>query len=119
VQFKHFIQGQNIVPGPVEAGPWAYPSPCIWCVFSTSQLFGILRAKRANIIAVTLEKEGILIHIQRAQEIAASPVMAHVTYNGAPIYIQHVDEKNELARVYLLDRPEHEIDVPLQYLEEG
>ncbi|PEI91022.1 small, acid-soluble spore protein, H family, partial [Bacillus toyonensis] len=24
---------------------------------------------------------------QRAQEIAASPVMANVTYNGVPIYI--------------------------------
>ncbi|WP_134683299.1 small acid-soluble spore protein H [Brevibacillus migulae] len=58
------------------------------------------------------------MHIQRAQEIAASPVMAQVTYNGKPIYIQHVDEKNELARIYLLDQPEHEIDVPLQQLTE-
>jgi len=37
---------------------------------------------------------------QRAQEIAASPVMAHVTYLGTPIYIQNVDEQNETARIY-------------------
>jgi len=56
---------------------------------------------------------------QRAQQIAASPVMADVTYNGSPIYIQHVDEENDTARVYPLDRPEDEQTVPLSSLTEN
>lgn len=53
---------------------------------------------------------------QRAMEIAASPVMANVTYNGVPIYIQHVDENNETARIYPLSQPEDEQEVPLNGL---
>ena len=53
---------------------------------------------------------------QRAQEIATSPVMANVTYNGTPIYIQGVDEKNETARIYPLDKPENEQEVSLNNL---
>ncbi|KGX86127.1 H-type small acid-soluble spore protein [Pontibacillus litoralis] len=36
---------------------------------------------------------------QRATEIAQSPIMANVSYNGMPIYIQHVDEHNDTARI--------------------
>lgn len=54
----------------------------------------------------------------RAAEIAASPVMANVTYNGVPVYIQHVDEQNETARIYPLDQPENEQHVPLDSLVE-
>lgn len=53
---------------------------------------------------------------QRAQEIAASPVMANVTYDGTPIYIQHVDEDNDTARIYPLDQPENEQQIPLDSL---
>ncbi len=53
---------------------------------------------------------------QRAQEIAVSPVMANVTYNGTPIYIQHVDEDNDTARIYPLDQPENEQQIPLDSL---
>lgn len=56
---------------------------------------------------------------QRAQEIAVSPAMVDVTYNGTPIYIQHVDEKNETARIYPLDQPENEQSVPLSSLVEN
>lgn len=52
----------------------------------------------------------------RAQEIATSPIMANVTYNGIPVYIQHVDAKNETARIYPLDQPEEEQEVPLHNL---
>jgi small acid-soluble spore protein H (minor) len=55
---------------------------------------------------------------QRAQEIAVTPTMVDVTYNGTPIYIQHVDEKNETARIYPLDKPENEQSVPLSSLVE-
>ncbi len=55
---------------------------------------------------------------QRAQEISTSPVMANVTFNGAPVYIQQVDENNETARIYPLHQPEVEQDVPLSMLVE-
>ena len=53
---------------------------------------------------------------QRAQEIATSPILANVTYNDVPIYIQNVDENNETARIYPLDEPENEQNVPLTNL---
>ncbi|AIE60009.1 small acid-soluble spore protein H [Bacillus methanolicus] len=58
------------------------------------------------------------MNTQRAQEIASSPVMANVTYNGVPIYIQHVDEKNETATIYPLDKPENIQKVSLSSLKE-
>lgn len=58
------------------------------------------------------------MNIQRAAEIANSPVMANVSYDGVPIYIQHVDENNEMARIYPLDEPENEQEVPLNSLTE-
>jgi small acid-soluble spore protein H (minor) len=58
------------------------------------------------------------MNAQRAKEIAASPVMANVTYEGVPIYIQNVDEKNETARIYPLNQPENEQEVPLTSLVE-
>jgi small acid-soluble spore protein H (minor) len=53
---------------------------------------------------------------QRAKEIAASPILANVTYNEVPIYIQNVNENNETARIYPLDEPENEQSVPLTHL---
>lgn len=53
---------------------------------------------------------------QRAQEIASSPVMVNVTYNGVPIYIQHVDEARETARIYPIDQPENEEEVSINSL---
>ncbi|MDF2683271.1 MAG: small acid-soluble spore protein [Brevibacillus sp.] len=55
---------------------------------------------------------------QRAKEIAASPVMANVTCDGIPVYIQHVDEESELARIYPLNQPENEKSVPVNSLRE-
>ncbi|GED12880.1 spore protein H [Aneurinibacillus migulanus] len=56
------------------------------------------------------------MNTQRAKEIAASPVMANVTHEGVPIYIQYVDEKTETARIYPLNQPENEQNVPLHSL---
>jgi small acid-soluble spore protein H (minor) len=53
---------------------------------------------------------------QRAKEISESPVMANVLYNGKSIYIQHVNEQNETARIYPLDQPEYEKEVSLSEL---
>jgi small acid-soluble spore protein H (minor) len=59
------------------------------------------------------------VNKQRAQEIAESPRMVNVTYNGKPIYIQHVDKKNETARIYPLGQPEMEEEVSLNSLIES
>ena len=56
------------------------------------------------------------MNIQRAKEIAESPDMAKVSYEGVNVYIQNVDEANELARIFPLDQPEHEQEVPLNSL---
>ena len=50
---------------------------------------------------------------RRAQEIASSPSMVNVTYNGAAIYIEDVDYTNETARVHFIDNPQeiHEVKV--------
>lgn len=58
------------------------------------------------------------MNTQRAQEIVESPDMVDVTYNGRPIYIQHVDEQNETARIFPLGQPENEQEVPLANLKE-
>jgi len=58
------------------------------------------------------------LNAQRAKEIAASPDMVNVTYNGTPIYIQQVNEENETARIYPLDEPENEQEVALESLRE-
>ncbi|WP_416827962.1 H-type small acid-soluble spore protein [Ectobacillus polymachus] len=52
---------------------------------------------------------------QRAKDIAASPIMANVTYNGVPIYIQEVND-NSMARIYPLHQPEQEQSVPISSL---
>ena len=58
------------------------------------------------------------MNVQRAQEIASSPVMANVMYEGTPVYIQHVNEQLQSARVYPLSRPDEEREVPLYTLTE-
>ncbi|WP_136605576.1 H-type small acid-soluble spore protein [Paenibacillus dokdonensis] len=58
------------------------------------------------------------MNVQRAQEIASSPVMANVLCDGIPIYIQHVHEQSETVRIYALNKPEEEWEVPLYSLTE-
>ncbi len=55
---------------------------------------------------------------ERAQEISASPVMADVTYNGNRVYIEHVDQENQIATIHLLDNPDGKQSVPVNSLEE-
>mgnify|MGYP005829793259 CR=1 FL=1 len=58
------------------------------------------------------------MNTQRAKEISESPIMANVTCNGMPIYIQHVNERNETARIFPLDEPQNEQEVALTELTE-
>ncbi|AWB44504.1 H-type small acid-soluble spore protein [Paenibacillus sp. CAA11] len=59
------------------------------------------------------------MNIQRAREIAASPVMAAVFCDGIEVYIQHVDEQKLTARVFPLGETENEREVSLDQLEEN
>ena len=54
----------------------------------------------------------------RAKEIMESPDTISVTYQGQQIYIQNVNDMEETARIYPLDHPEEEKDVPLNALHE-
>jgi small acid-soluble spore protein H (minor) len=56
--------------------------------------------------------------MKRAKEIASSPVMANVTYNGTPIYIENVNENNSSASVHPLNQPGNRQEVPLTSLSE-
>jgi len=58
------------------------------------------------------------MNTQRAKEIVNSPVMTQVTFNEVPVYIQHVDEETEMARIFPLNEPEHEQSVPVRSLVE-
>ncbi|MFC0560127.1 H-type small acid-soluble spore protein [Halalkalibacter alkalisediminis] len=53
---------------------------------------------------------------QRAIEISESPIMANVTYNDIPVYIQKVSDQNETARIFPLDDPQDEKEVNLSSL---
>jgi len=56
------------------------------------------------------------MNTQRALEISESPVMANVIYEGKQVYIQHVNEENNTARIYPLDHPQQEQNVPVNML---
>jgi len=55
---------------------------------------------------------------QRAQEIADSPTMINVTYNGSPVYIEHVDQQKKTATVHPLNNPSNKQSVPVTKLQE-
>ncbi|MGM7722259.1 small acid-soluble spore protein H [uncultured Metabacillus sp.] len=56
--------------------------------------------------------------VKRAQEIANSSTMANVTYNGAGIYIEHVDQQNGTCTIHPLDEPTNKQSVPVSSLVE-
>jgi small acid-soluble spore protein H (minor) len=58
------------------------------------------------------------MNAQRAQEIASSPIMANVTYNGERIYIEHVDQQNRTATIHPLDEPNNKQSVSVSDLME-
>jgi small acid-soluble spore protein H (minor) len=53
------------------------------------------------------------VNVGRAKEILESADMIDVTYDGAPVIIQHVDDATKMARIYSKQNPEDERDVPV------
>ena len=58
------------------------------------------------------------MNAQRAQEIAFSPTMSDVTYNGESVYIEHVDQENGIATIHSLDEPNNKQSVSVTSLNE-
>lgn len=58
------------------------------------------------------------MNLTRAKEIVSSPSMIDVTYNGVPIYIEHINEDNGIAYIHSLDNPEDRQQVSITNLEE-
>ncbi|HHT45796.1 MAG TPA: small acid-soluble spore protein H [Firmicutes bacterium] len=56
--------------------------------------------------------------VQRAQEIADSPVMVNVTYNGDLVYIEHVDREKQIAKIHSLNNPNNKQMVFVSDLQE-
>lgn len=71
-----------------------------------------------NINSHTVKRGCLYMNKQRAMEIVNSPDMAHVSYEGVPVYIQNVDEDTEMARIFPLGQTENEQNVPLNSLKE-
>lgn len=55
---------------------------------------------------------------RRAKDIASSPIMANVTYNGMPIYIESVDDNRGTANIHPLNQPNNKQEVSLTSLNE-
>ncbi|MGI6318990.1 MAG: H-type small acid-soluble spore protein [Firmicutes bacterium] len=56
--------------------------------------------------------------VLRAQEIANSPVMVNVTYNGDLVYIEHVDREKQIATIHSLSNPNIKQSVSVTNLQE-
>ncbi|MDR6226867.1 H-type small acid-soluble spore protein [Desmospora profundinema] len=54
----------------------------------------------------------------RAKQILETPKEVEVHHEGAPIWIQNVDEHAQTARIYPTADPENEKTVPVHELEE-
>jgi len=55
---------------------------------------------------------------KKAQEIASSPEMTNVSYNGEKVYIEHVDQEAGKATVHPLDQPDNKQSVSVNDLME-
>jgi len=55
---------------------------------------------------------------KRAKEICSSSVMANVTHNGVPIYIDSVSSDNTTASIHPLNQPDEKQSVRISSLSE-
>ena len=63
-------------------------------------------------------KEVFIMNSQRAKDIIASSDMITVTYNGTPVYLENVNDKNSTAKIHYISYPENRQEVPLDNLVE-
>ncbi|SDC89421.1 small acid-soluble spore protein H (minor) [Melghirimyces thermohalophilus] len=58
------------------------------------------------------------MNVMRAMQIVDSPEEIEVRHNNVPVWIQHVNEAEETARVYTRAQPDDEQSVPVEELQE-
>jgi small acid-soluble spore protein H (minor) len=58
------------------------------------------------------------MNVTRANQIVESPKEIEVHYEDTPVWIQHVNNEEETARVYTREAPDDEMVVPVQELRE-
>ncbi|MBA2875523.1 H-type small acid-soluble spore protein [Thermaerobacillus caldiproteolyticus] len=58
------------------------------------------------------------MEVMRAKQIAETGEIIPVMYEGKQVFIQHVDEERKMARIYLKERSEEEMEVPVRLLQE-
>ncbi len=56
---------------------------------------------------------------KRASEIASSPKMVHVTYDGEPVYIEKVNPDKDFCSIHSLNHPENSREVHVTQLVES
>ena len=55
---------------------------------------------------------------ERAKEIASSPEMVNVTYDGRPVYIEDVNPNRDGASIHFLNQPHYSQEVNVTHLVE-
>jgi small acid-soluble spore protein H (minor) len=58
------------------------------------------------------------MNVNRAKEISSMGEMVNVQYEGESIYIQSVNEEQETARIFSINNPQAEKNVPVDHLTE-
>jgi small acid-soluble spore protein H (minor) len=58
------------------------------------------------------------MNVQRAKQILESTKEIEVHYNGVSVWIQNVDEAGSTARVYRANKPDDELVIPVEQLQE-
>lgn len=57
--------------------------------------------------------------VKRAQEIVSSPDMINVYLNAIPVYIESINDKNGIAYIHPLDKPDEREEVKIKSLVEN
>ncbi len=77
--------------------------------------------KGRPMVHTTLEskrKGELTVDPKRAKEIAISPIMANVTHNGVPVYIERGMEDSSMANIHHLNKPSIQQTVSISSLTE-
>jgi small acid-soluble spore protein H (minor) len=76
----------------------------------------IIHYFQENTISIIHKKGDVIMDRNRATQIATSPEMANVTYDGRPIYIEKVSSTNDTASIHFLNQPHYSQEVNLTQL---
>ncbi len=73
---------------------------------TSSEYFAVfLRKLNPGIPEIITLKELSNLNNRRAKQISSSPIMANVTYEGTPVYIERINDITGTAYIHPLDMP--------------